>query len=48
MNSEHLFKVALGIENPWEVVGVSFKDKEGESAKELHIDIDFVRREVAC
>lgn len=43
MNSEHLFKVALGIENPWEVVGVSFKDKEGESAKELHIDIDFKR-----
>ena len=43
MNSEHLFKVALGIENPWEVVGVCFKDKEGESVKELHIDIDFKR-----
>lgn len=42
MNSEHLFKVALGIENPWEVVGVSFKDTD-ESAKELHIDIDFKR-----
>ena len=43
MNSEQLFKVALGIENPWEVVSVSFKDKEGGSTKELHIDIDFKR-----
>jgi len=43
VNSEQLFKVALGIENPWEVVGVSFKEQVDGSAKELHIDIDFKR-----
>lgn len=43
MNSEQLFKMALGIENPWEVVGVSFKEQSGEAARELHIDIDFKR-----
>ena len=39
MNSEQLFQMALGIENPWEVIGIHFEDKQ--PAKELHIDIDF-------
>ncbi len=43
MNSEQLFKMALGIENPWEVVGVSFKEPTDKTARELHIDIDFKR-----
>lgn len=34
MNSEHLFKVALGIENPSEVVGVSFKETKDGSSKD--------------
>jgi transposase len=41
VNSTHLFKIALGIEAPWEVTNISFKDSE--STKELHIDIDFSR-----
>lgn len=39
MNSEHLFKIALGIQDPWAVVGIQFKNSG--SSKELHIDIDF-------
>lgn len=41
MNSEHLFKMALGIESPWEVKSIQFKDSG--SGQELHIDIDFKR-----
>jgi len=41
MNSEHLFKMALGIESPWEITNVQFKGEE--LTKELHIDIDFKR-----
>jgi transposase len=41
MNSEQLFKTALGIENPWFVDRIHFQDKQ--SVKELHIDIDFKR-----
>lgn len=41
MNSEHLFKMALGIESPWEISNVRFKDLK--TGKELHIDIDFKR-----
>jgi transposase len=41
MNSEHLFKMALGIATPWEVSGIKF---EGSGLdKELHINIDFKR-----
>jgi transposase len=39
MNSEQLFKAALGIETPWEVTQIKFE--ESESARELHIMIDF-------
>lgn len=41
MNSEHLFKMALGIESPWEVT--SIKLEELKAGKELHINIDFKR-----
>jgi transposase len=41
MNSEYLFKMALGIESPWEVM--SIKLDELKSTKELHITIDFKR-----
>lgn len=41
MNSKHLFKVALGIEEPWEITGINLK-KTG-STQELHIDIGFKR-----
>ena len=39
MNSNSLFKIALNLDNPWEVVGTRFI--ETESNMELHIDIDF-------
>ena len=41
MNSVHLFKMALGLEEPWEVKSIQFK--ESASGQELHIDIDFKR-----
>lgn len=41
MNSEYLFKMALGIEAPWKIVGIEFKGDE--TSKELHINIDFER-----
>ena len=39
MNSNYLFKKALDLDSPWEVVGARFV--ETESDMELHIDIDF-------
>jgi transposase len=39
MNSEHLFKMALGVELPWEVTGVELKGDRLN--KELHITINF-------
>jgi transposase len=39
MNSNYLFKKALDLDSPWEVVGTRFV--ETESDMELHIDIDF-------
>lgn len=41
MNSEQLFKAALGVENPWEVVGIRFEGKQ--PGQELHININFKR-----
>lgn len=41
MNSEYLFKMALGIESPWEVTSIKLEDLK--SGKELHINIDFTR-----
>jgi transposase len=41
MNSAHLFKLALGIESPWEVTDTKLEDLK--SGKELHINIDFKR-----
>jgi transposase len=41
MNSENLFKLALGINSPWEVKELKLESKEGK--KELHINIDFKR-----
>lgn len=41
MNSELLFKMALGIQSPWEVTSVEFKKSETDSRKELHIYVDF-------
>jgi transposase len=41
MNSTDLFKIALGIQSPWEVVSLNFK--ESGPIKELHIEIDFKR-----
>ncbi len=39
MNSEFLFKMALGIESPWELVEIKFENID--SKKELNIKIDF-------
>lgn len=39
MNSEYLFKMALGIELPWEISSVNFETSDG--TQELHINIDF-------
>ena len=41
MNSEYLFKMALGIESPWEITGIKFENLK--SGKELNINIDFKR-----
>lgn len=41
MNSEQLFKMALGIQVPWEVVSINFEGSGSD--KELHINIDFKR-----
>jgi transposase len=41
MNSTQLFKMALGIESPWEVSDIKLEDLK--SGKELHINIDFKR-----
>lgn len=41
MNSEYLFKIALGIESPWEIMGIRLEELNQE--KELHIEIDFKR-----
>lgn len=41
MNSEYLFKMALGIESPWEVRSINLEDLK--TGKELHINIDFKR-----
>lgn len=41
MNSEYLFKMALGIESPWEITGIKFD--ELKAGKELNINIDFKR-----
>ncbi len=41
MNSEHLFKMALGIEPPWKVSGIAFQ--EAPAGQELHIHIDFTK-----
>lgn len=43
MNSEELFKIALGIQMPWLIEKVDFKIEEEE--KVLHIYIDFKRGE---
>ncbi len=39
MNSEYLFKMALGISKPWEIVKIDFKP----DSQELHLHIDFQR-----
>lgn len=39
MNSEYLFKMALGIESPWEISGIKFENLK--TGKELNIHIDF-------
>ena len=39
MNNEQLFKLALGIQAPWEVTKTEFKTTHG--TKELHLHIDF-------
>ena len=41
MNSEHIFKMALGIEIPWDIVSVTLEETGIE--KELHISVDFNR-----
>ena len=41
MNSEQLFKMALGIQTPWEIKSIELSEEK--SVKELHINIDFKR-----
>ena len=40
-NSAQIFSLALGLEEPWFVEGVTFVDVEETSTKELHIYINF-------
>lgn len=42
MNSKEIFGIALGLEPPWKIEGVEFKEKE-ENNIELHITIGFER-----
>ena len=41
MNSVDIFTLALGLERPWKVSSVEFKDSEREGKRELHIELDF-------
>jgi transposase len=42
MNSEALFSQALGLQSPWSVSSVSFKEGEGR-VRELHLNVSFGR-----
>jgi transposase len=41
MNSEYLFKMALGVDSPWKITDIKFEDSKSEKA--LNINIDFTR-----
>lgn len=43
MNSEYIFSMALGLQNPWVLAGVEFKTVDNK--KELHINISFPKGE---
>ena len=43
MNSEYIFAMALGLQNPWILTGVEFKTVN--SKKELHLNIGFAKGE---
>lgn len=40
-NSKEIFNIALGLESPWYVSSVEFKNTSG--TKELHIELSFER-----
>ncbi|MFV0377186.1 MAG: ISL3 family transposase, partial [Mangrovibacterium sp.] len=40
MNSEQIFGIALGLQAPWRITGVEFKET-GKGGKELHLTIGF-------
>lgn len=41
MNSEYIFSMALGLQNPWVLNNVEFKTVDGK--KELHLTIGYPR-----
>ena len=43
MTSEHIFALALGLQNPWELLSVKFEKLSDDKNKELHIEIGFKR-----
>lgn len=40
MNSDALFGMALGLQSPWKITGVTFETKD-EARRELHLRIGF-------
>jgi hypothetical protein len=42
MNSEQIFQLALGLQEPWYVSKAEFF--ESQSGRELHLTIDFKKR----
>lgn len=40
MNSEEIFKIALGLQDPWYIREVAIKEQEGK--KEVHLYIDYI------
>ena len=43
MDNSQLFTQALGLESPWYVKGLQFKESDRTGKKELHIEVDFHR-----
>jgi hypothetical protein len=41
MNTLEIFQLALGLQRPWQVVNVYFKEIETTKMKELHIEIGY-------
>jgi len=44
MNSEILFSMALGLQEPWKIKEIEFTSSKKSGLKELHLHIGFNRR----